>query len=154
METAVKGILLVAYKLIVNDRAKFGALLVGITFAVFLMTMMTSMFGGILGKASSTVTNVGVRVWVMDPGVNNVASSIPMPDYVLDAVRSINGVRYAVPLYSGGALVKLRNGTYQAVTVIGLDDATLLGRPNLVEGQIEDLYGGGRFRTDVVASVK
>ena len=141
----MKGILRVAYKLIVNDRAKFGALLVGITFAVFLMTMMTSMFGGILGKASSTVTNVGARVWVMDPGVNSVASSVPMPDYVLDAVRSINGVRYAVPLYSGAALVKLRNGTYQAVTVIGLDDATLLGRPNLVEGKIEDLYGENAF---------
>jgi putative ABC transport system permease protein len=141
----VKGILRVAYKLIVNDRAKFAALLVGITFAVFLMIMMTSMFAGILGKASSTVTNVAAQVWVMDPGVNNVSSSMPMPDYVLDAVRSINGVRYAVPLYSGAALVKLRNGTYQAVTVIGLDDASLLGRPNLVEGQIEDLYGENAF---------
>jgi len=26
----------------------------------------------------------------------------PIPDYVLDAVRSTGGVRYAVPLYSGG----------------------------------------------------
>ncbi|HVP66925.1 MAG TPA: ABC transporter permease [Anaeromyxobacteraceae bacterium] len=141
----MKGILRVAYKLIVNDRAKFAALLVGITFAVFLMTMMTSMFAGVLGKASSTVTNVGAKVWVMDPGVNTVASSIPMPDYVLDAVRSTNGVRYAVPLYSSAALVKLANGTYQAVTVIGLDDASLLGRPNLVEGRVEDLYGENAF---------
>ena len=141
----MKGILRVAYKLIVNDRAKFAALLVGITFAVFLMTMMTSMFAGVLGKASSTVTNVGAQMWVMDPGVNTVASSIPMPDYVLDAVRSTNGVRYAVPLYSSAALVKLASGTYQAVTVIGLDDASLLGRPNLVEGRIEDLYGENAF---------
>jgi putative ABC transport system permease protein len=141
----VKGILRVAYKLIVNDRAKFAALLVGVTFAVFLMIMMTSMFAGILGKASSTVTNVGAQVWVMDPGVNNVSSSTPMPDYVLDAVRSIDGVRYAVPLYSGAALVKLRDGTYQAVTVIGLDDASLFGRPNLIQGQIEDLYGENAF---------
>ena len=141
----VRGILRIAYKLIVNDRAKFAALLVGVTFAVFLMIMMTSMFAGILGKASSTVTNVGAQVWVMDPGVNTVASSIPMPDYVLDAVRSIEGVRYAVPLYSGAALVKLRTGTYQAVTVIGLDDASLFGRPRLVQGQIEDLYGENAF---------
>ncbi len=141
----MKGILRVAYKLIVNDRAKFAALLVGITFAVFLMIMMTSMFAGILGKASSTVTNVGAQVWVMDPGVNNVSSSTPMPDYVLDAVRSIDGVRYAVPLYSGSALVKLRDGTYQAVTVIGLDDASLFGRPNLIQGRIEDLYGENAF---------
>ena len=141
----MKGILRIAYKLLVNDRGKFAALLVGMTFAVFLMIAMTSMFAGILGKASATVTNVGARVWVMDPAVYTVASSIPMPDYVLDAVRSIEGVRYAVPLYSGGALVKLRDGTYQSVTVLGLDDASLLGRPNLLEGHIEDLYSENAF---------
>ena len=38
----MKGILKIAYKLLVNDKGKFAALLVGITFAVFLMVMMTS----------------------------------------------------------------------------------------------------------------
>ncbi|MDE2354996.1 MAG: ABC transporter permease, partial [Betaproteobacteria bacterium] len=38
------GILKIAFKLLVNDRGKFAALLVGILFAVFLMIMMTSMF--------------------------------------------------------------------------------------------------------------
>ena len=41
------GILRIAYKLLVNDRSKFMALLVGIIFAVFLMVQMTSMFSGI-----------------------------------------------------------------------------------------------------------
>ena len=36
-ESGVIGILSLAYKLLVNDKAKFTALLVGITFAVFLM---------------------------------------------------------------------------------------------------------------------
>lgn len=141
----MKGILRIAFKLLVNDKGKFVALLVGITFAVFLMIMMTSMFAGILARASSTVTNVGAKMWVMDPAVNNVSSSIPMPDYVQDAVRSINGVKYAVPLYSGGALVKLRDGTYQGVTVIGLDDSTLFGRPELIAGKIEDIYAENGF---------
>lgn len=114
------GLFKLAYKLLVNDRGKFSALLLGITFAVFLMVMMTSLFAGILARSASTVTNVGASIWVMDPAVQTVASSVPMPDYLLDAVRSIDGVHYAVPLYSGGALVKLRDGTYQAVTVMGL----------------------------------
>jgi len=141
----VKGILKIAYKLLVNDKGKFAALLVGITFAVFLMVMMTSMFSGILYRSFSTVINTGAKIWVMDPAVNTPASSIPMPDYILDAVRSINGVKYAVPLYSGGALVKLRNGIYQSVTVLGLDDASLFGRPQLIEGQIEDIYAENAF---------
>jgi putative ABC transport system permease protein len=141
----VSGILKIAYKLLVNDKGKFAALLVGITFAVFLMVMMTSMFAGILYRSSATVINIGAKVWVKDPAVNTVASSIPMPDYILDAVRSISGVKYAVPLYSGGALVKLRSGTYQSVTILGLDDTSLFGRPALSEGQIEDIYAENAF---------
>jgi putative ABC transport system permease protein len=109
------------------------------------MVQMTSIFGGILEKSSSTVINIGARVWIMDPAVKTVANSIPMPDYVLDAVRSINGVKYAVPLYSGGATVKLSNGEYQYVTIIGLDDASLFGRPALIQGNINDIYGDNAF---------
>lgn len=141
----MKGILRIAYKLLVNDKGKFAALLVGITFAVFLMVMMTSMFSGILHRSSATVLNVGAQLWVMDPAVNTPVNSIPMPDYVLDAVRSIEGVKYAVPLYSAGALVKLRNGVYQSVSVLGLDDASLYGRPELIEGHIEDIYAENAF---------
>ncbi|MDR3606213.1 MAG: ABC transporter permease [Oligoflexia bacterium] len=141
----MQGILKLAYKLLVNDRAKFIALLIGITFAVFLMIQMTSLFAGVLDKSSSTVTNVGAKVWVMDPAVTTVANSIGMPDYVLDAVRSMNGVKYAVPLYYGAALVKLRDGTFQPVTVIGLDDTSLYGRPQLLEGKIDDIFAENGF---------
>lgn len=141
----MKGILKLAYKLLVNDKAKFTALLVGITFAVFLMMFITSMFVGVLNHASATVINIGAPVWVMDPSVQAIVSSVGMPNYVLDAVRSMPGVKYAVPLYSGGALVKLPDGMYQGVTVIGLDDVSLFGRPRLIEGKIEDIYAENGF---------
>jgi putative ABC transport system permease protein len=139
------GLLRIAYKLLVNDRGKFSALLIGITFAVFLMVQMTSMFAGILDRSSATVTNIGASMWVMDPAVNTVANTIPVPDYLLDAVRSMPGVRYAVPLYSGGGLAKLADGTYQAVSVLGLDDTSLLGRPQLESGNIEDIFAENGF---------
>jgi len=141
----MRGILRLAYKLLVNDKAKFTALLVGNTFAVFGMTFATSMFIGVLFHSFSTVTNIGASMWIMDPAVQTVANSIGMPDYVLDAVRSMHGVKYAVPLYSGGALVKLADGTYQSVTVVGLDDTSLFGRPALTEGNIEDIYAENGF---------
>jgi biotin carboxyl carrier protein len=43
----VLGILKVAYKLLVNDKGKFAAVLMGITFSVFLMIQMTSMLAGL-----------------------------------------------------------------------------------------------------------
>ncbi len=141
----MKGILRLAYKLLVNDKAKFTALLGGITFAVFLMMFVTSMLIGILNHSSSTVINIGASMWVMDPAVQTPANSIGMPDYVLDAVRSMQGVKYAVPLYSGAALVKLPDGTYQAATVVGLDDTSLFGRPQVIEGKIENIYAENGF---------
>lgn len=141
----MKGILKLAYRLLVNDKSKFTALLMGITFAVFLMTFITSMFVGVLNHASATVINIGAKMWIMDPSVQAITSSIGMPDYVLDAVRSLPGVQYAVPLYTGGALVKLPDGVYQAVNVVGLDDTSLLGRPMLIQGKIEDIYAENGF---------
>ncbi|MCX6177828.1 MAG: ABC transporter permease [Chlorobiales bacterium] len=141
----MSGILKIAWKLLVNDKSKFTALLVGITFAVFLMVMMMSMFSGILSRSSSSVLNISAKIWVMDPAVNNATSSIPMPDYVLSTARSINGVKYAVPLYFGGALIKLKSGAYQAATVVGLDDSTLYGRPELIEGNIDDIFAENAF---------
>jgi putative ABC transport system permease protein len=139
------GILKIAFKLLVNDRGKFAALIVGITFAVFLMVQLSSLFAGILSKASATIINIGAKVWVMDPAVNNPLNSIQLPDYILDAVRSIDGVKYAVPLYSGTALVKLRDGIYQPASVLGLDDASLVGRPQMIEGNIDDIFADNGF---------
>jgi putative ABC transport system permease protein len=139
------GILRIGFKLLVNDKAKFSALLIGITFAVFLMMQMTAMFAGILNRAFSTVTNVGAAMWIMDPAVNTATTAIPLPDYLLDAVRSMDGVSYAVPLFIGGAQVRLDSGTYQSVNVVGLDDTSLFGRPELEQGNIQDIYADDAF---------
>ena len=139
------GTLTIAYKLLINDRAKFAALLVGITFAVFLMIEVTSLFAGVLSRSSSTVINIGASMWVMDPAVQTVANTIPLPDYVLDEVRSIPGVKYAVPLYSGAALLKLNGGVYQSANIVGLDDTSLFGRPRLIAGSIEDIFAENAF---------
>jgi len=139
------GILRIGFKLLVNDRGKFFALLIGITFAVFLMMEMTALFAGILNKAFSPVTNIGAAMWIMDPAVNTASSPIPMPEYVLDAARSMDGVSYAVPLFMGGALVKLASGAYQGVNVVGLDDSSLFGRPALEQGNILDIYADNTF---------
>ncbi len=139
------GILRIGFKLLINDRPKFSALLIGIAFAVFLMVQMTAMFAGILNRAYSTVTNIAAPVWIIDPSVNIPTSPTPLPDYLLDAVRSMDGVEYAVPLFLGGAQLKLNDGTIQSVNVIGLDDNSLYGRPQLEKGNIVDLFTENSF---------
>jgi putative ABC transport system permease protein len=141
----MNGLLRIALKLLLNDKGKFATLVIGITFSVFLMMQMTSMFSGILYQSAANIVNVGAKMWVMDPAVETPQNSIPMPDYVLDAVRSIPGVKFAVPLYVGAGLVKLHDGTYQSATIIGLDDASLFGRPAIISGNILDIYKNNAF---------
>jgi len=141
----MNGLMRLALKLLLGDRGKFVTLVIGITFAVFLMMLMTSMFFGIIQHSAANIINIGAQMWVMDPDVKTPQNSIPMPDYVLDVVRSIPGVEYAVPLYVGAGLVRLTDGTYQAATVIGLDDATLFGRPALIDGTALDIYRNNAF---------
>ncbi|MFA5731408.1 MAG: ABC transporter permease [Acidithiobacillus sp.] len=141
----MNGLLRIALKLLLNDKGKFATLVIGITFSVFLMMQMTSMFSGILYQSASNIVNVGAKMWVMDPAVQSPQNSIPMPTYVLDAVRSIPGVKFAVPFYVGAGLVKLNDGTYQSATIIGLDDASLFGRPTIISGNILDIYKNNAF---------
>ena len=139
------GLLKVALKLLANDRGKFFTLIVGITFAVFLMMQMTSVFSGVMHRTAATIYNVSASVWVMDPSVNTQTDNIPMPDYILNAVRSIQCVKYAVPLYSGTGLVKLSDGRYQSANIIGIDDSTLFGRPPILKGNIYSIYNDDAY---------
>jgi putative ABC transport system permease protein len=141
----MKSLLEIALKLLAGDRGKFFTLILGITFAVFLMLQMTAIFSGVMHRTAATIYNVGASMWVMDPSVNIQTDNISLPDYILDAVRSINGVKYAVPLYTGTGLIKLNDGHYQAATIIGLDDASLFGRPVMLHGNIYDLYNNDAY---------
>lgn len=141
----MQGLFRIALKLLVNDKGKFLTIVIGVTFAVFLINQMTSMFAGVLESSISSVANVGAQVWVMDPSVETPNNSIPLPDYVLDYVRSIKGVKFAEPIYFGGGLIKLNNGKYQNATVIGLDDASLFGRPTIINGKLRNIYESDAF---------
>ena len=94
------GILRIAYKLLVNDKGKFVALLVGITFAVFLMVQMTSMFAGILKSVRDRQEHRREDLGHGSRGEERV-QRIPLPDYVLDAVRSIAGRALRGPVLLG-----------------------------------------------------
>lgn len=141
----MNGLFKIALKLLANDKGKFFTLILGIMFAVFLIMQMTSAFSGVMQRTASDIVNVGMNVWVMDKSVTSARDNIPLPSYVLDAVRSIAGVKYAMPIYNGGGLVKLNNGRYQSATIIGLDDTTLVGRPYIIEGSLNAIYNNDAY---------
>ncbi len=125
----------IALKILMGDRAKYTGLLFGIAFTSFLITFAASYFCGFMTQGFAIISeNATADVWVMDPAVDSVEQTINLPASALDRIRSVEGVRYAVPLALATVAVRYPNGRFQSFQVIGVDDATLIGAPLLKEG--------------------
>ena len=130
----------VALKMLFGDRAKYLMLLAGLTFSTMLIVQQGSIFWGLMMWSQSGISNINVPVWVTDPEINQVEEVKPLADTAVTVVRSVPGVKWAVPLYKGLQRARLADGNYEQISLVGLDTATLIGRPNTIfEGRIEDL---------------
>jgi putative ABC transport system permease protein len=128
--------------MLMGDRAKFLAIVFGLTFCALLVTQQLSIFVGLMERSSSAVRDIrGGDVWVMDPLVQQVDDNKPISDSVVYRVRAVPGIEYAVPLYRVFTVARRPGSFPQTVALVGLDDASLAGGPaELVEGRVEDLY--------------
>ncbi|MBI3818538.1 MAG: FtsX-like permease family protein [Planctomycetes bacterium] len=131
----------VALRMLLGDRGKYFALLVGITFVSFVVTQQSAVFIGLMTRTFGPITDTGIAdVWVMDPKVQYIDDIKPMQDTALLRVRGVEGVDWAVPLYKSLLRARLHDGRFQSANVFGLDDATLAGGPpEMLEGSLTDL---------------
>jgi putative ABC transport system permease protein len=130
----IEALNFIALKMLLGDRLKYAGLLFGITFTSFLVTFAASYFGGMMTRSFALVAeNSRTDVWVMDPAVVAVEPSFNLPASALNRVRSVEGVRSAMPLALATADARFPNGRFQSFQVIGVDDATLSGVP-LIQG--------------------
>ena len=131
---------LVALKMLVGDRLKYISLVAGIAFAALLITQQSSIFTGFALQMGAWIRDSSVcDLWVMDDQVEFVDDFKPMAEQKLHRVRSVDGVQWAVPMYKNYLRTRLPDGTQVLTRVVGLDDATLTGVPDIVEGRPEDL---------------
>lgn len=144
----------VAIKMLVGDRAKYLGIIMGLSFASFLIAEQMSIFTGLMTRTFGFITDTSLAdIWVMDPKVQFVDDIKPMQDMQLFRIRGVDGVQWAVPLYKGILKAKLENGNFQSVNVIGLDDATLIGAPSkMLEGQPADLRRSEAIIVDIVGA--
>jgi putative ABC transport system permease protein len=120
----------IALKMLVGDRAKYFALVFGIAFATLLMSQQVSIFIGLMTRTANQVLDIReADIWVMDARVRYVDEVEALPDEALGRVRSVPGVEWAVPLYKGLAILRTPAGELNQVSLIGVDDATLVGAP-------------------------
>ncbi len=131
----------IAWKMLLGDRGKYAGIITGIALASVIMIQQPGMLLSMLAHTYSFITDVSLPgIWVMDPQVKHVDDARNMQDTQLYRVRGVAGVDWAVPLYKGSQKVRLDTGESVACTLLGLDDATLIGGPAvMVQGRLEDL---------------
>ncbi len=131
----------VALKMLTGNRAKYYAIIFGISFAVMLMTQQLAIFTGLMRNTSSQIRDIqGADIWVMDPSVQFVDDITPLSENAVMQVRGVSGVAWAVKLYSGKARGQFKEGNFKQFIVLGIDDQTLVGAPQkMVVGALADL---------------
>jgi putative ABC transport system permease protein len=129
-----------ALKMLFGDTAKYLMLVAGLFFATFLIVQQASVFCGLMRWTTATLKNVGAPIYVVEERVQQINETNPMRDTDVARVRSVSAVRWAMPLYSGIQRVRLADGSFKTVQLIGIDAASLAGAPaRLIEGNLEDL---------------
>jgi putative ABC transport system permease protein len=133
----------IALKMLIEDKAKFIGMVLSLSFSAIIITQQSAIFSGVMKRTYSTVTDTSIAdIWVMDPNVKYIDDILPLRDTDLYRVRSIDGVKWAVPFFKGTIRGRMTTGQFQTCILIGVDDSTLIGAPHtMLEGRIEDLRG-------------
>ncbi len=129
-----------ALKMLFGDTAKYLMLVAGLFLATFLIVQQASVFSGLMLWTTSTLKNVNAPIYVVEERVEQVNEVNPLRDTDVARVRSVSAVRWAMPLYSGIQRVRIDDGSFKTVQLLGIDSASLVGAPaKMLEGNLEDL---------------
>lgn len=129
-----------ALKMLFGDRLRYCMLVSALAFCSLLMNQQSSVFSGLMLWTTAIIRNSQVPIWVMDPKVEQVNEAKPLRDTDLGRVRSVPGVAWAVPFYLSNQQIRLSDGNFKTVQLIGLDAATLIGvPPKILQGALSHL---------------
>jgi putative ABC transport system permease protein len=138
-----------------GDTAKYLMLVVGLFFATFLIAQQSSVFCGLMLWTTATLRNVPAPIWVVESKVQQVNETNPMRDTDVGLVRSVDGVGWAMPLYSGIQRVRQPDGSFKIIQLVGIDSTTLAGAPvRMISGRLDDLRLPNTVIIDELATVR
>lgn len=136
--------ILVAFKMIIGNRAAFIGAILGVFLAILLISQQSGIFLGLLSRSYRMVTDISLpNLWVIDPSTEGEGLVRPMPKSYLDYVRNIPGIEWAVPINHAELPLTNAAGEYLMAEIYGIDDETFIGAPVLLEGDINQLHRKG-----------
>lgn len=137
----------VALKMLFGESAKFLGIVLGVTLAALVIAQQGGIFLGFMKRATGAIADAPeADLWILDRNAEFLDDLSKLRETTLHVIRGIDGVEWAVPMHRGIGRVRLANGKFRYVNLVGIDDTTLIGGPpRVVDGSITDL-----FRSDAV----
>src|SRR5262249_3085766 len=111
-----------ALKMLLDEKPRFAATVLGVGFAAALVLIQVGIFFGLLENASITIDRMGADLWVTSRNAPNVDFGNPFSEGYVRRVRSIPGVARADNLIVWYAIVALPTGAKESVVYYGLED--------------------------------
>ena len=132
--------LLIAWRNLARDRARFVVTMIGIVFAVVLIAMQTGLFLGFADTITATVRHPRADVWVMAHGTQNFEIAMPIKEGDLYRLRALPGVARAERLLVRFTTWQKPAGGTESIMVLGFDPNSGMAGPwNVVAGDLADL---------------
>jgi putative ABC transport system permease protein len=132
-----------------HDRWRFVATLVGIVFAMMLVTVQMGLYLGFGRMVTTMIDHADADLWIMPPGTRCFEDPSVLDEQKRFRALSVNGVAQATAVVIGFAPWKMPTGGTTPVFIIGsrMRDGGL--RPwNLVVGSVESLEIPGAIAVD------
>ena len=145
-----------ALKMLIGNKASCIGVIFGIFLATLLISQQSAIFLGLIARSYRLVTDIPIPdVWIMDPATESDDKVRGIPLELLDIVRSVPGVEWAVPINVADIPMVTPSGEYEITELYGIDDKTFIGAPlEIVEGDVRDLRRDGAVIVDIYSAEK
>jgi len=126
-----------AKKNLFHDRVRFLVALIGIQFAVVLMTLQIGFLLKFMTNASVLIDHIEADLWITAKNLKNFDFGLPFSEQKLYEVRRAPGVLWAERFLMGFSYWKMPDGGQETIQVSGFNPETRIGAPwDIVEGDL------------------
>jgi putative ABC transport system permease protein len=133
----------IARRNLFHDKTRLVITLLGIIFAVILMTAQLGVYIGFVRSASQIIDHSSADIWITSKNTVNFDSARPFSENKINKVRESSDVEWVAKIAQTWGLMKLKSGATESVQILGFNPDTGIGGPwKMKEGNLKDVKVG------------
>jgi len=139
----------IARRNLFHDKTRLIITIVGVIFAVVLMTVQIGVYIGFVDSASQLIDNSPADLWITSKNTANFDSARPFSENKVNKVRALHDVLWVEKIAQTWGLLKLKNGATETVQIIGFNPGSGIGGPwKMKQGNPKDVKVGNSIIID------